>query len=432
MSTLTNRLTRLSVGILLSVLVLTGCLTGGLLYIIQLQALDESLVAAALAFGEHEWDSVHTESSVVVYQASEPERRRHWREDEHPVWVNQGEERVLYLPVEVKGEDGEDSDDHQMVVARAPQVSLLGSLGAFTLAYGLASSLAVFGGALLQRRLVREATAPLEGATAALSRVMGAGQGARVSEQGPTEVRALLVAINALLGRLDRAALVQSRFTAEAAHELRTPVAVMLGELDVILRRPRSDTELREALLSSREEVRRLAELVDGLLLLARIDAGQAEQGREKVRVRELILEAEKREGPSIRGEGGELDIRVEGEPWVEVHSALLVSAISNLLRNAARHAPGSRVSVDARTCEEAVTIKVDDEGPGVPEAEREAVFDRLHRGGRARRSGGGLGLGLPLTREVARRHGGDCWIAEGPGCRVRLRLPAVDPPGER
>lgn len=432
MSSLTARLTRLSVGLLLAVLGATGVLTASLLYILQLRALDDTLVAAALAFGDHDWDSVHTESSVTVVRASEQERRLYWREDESPVWTDEGEERVLYLPVEVKGEDGEDSDEHQLVIARAPRVSILGSLGAFSLAYGFASSAVVAVGAWLQRRLVLVAVRPLREATGSLSRVMGAGQGARVCEEGPDEVRSLLKAINSLLGRLDRAALVQARFTAEAAHELRTPVAVMLGELDVVLRRPRSDIELRDALVSSREEVRRLAELVDGLLLLARIDAGQAEQGRERVRVRELIEEARRREGAQIIGAGGHLDVRVEGEPWVEVHAALIVSAIANLLRNAARHAPGSRVSVEARLVDESVVILVEDDGPGVLPDDRESVFDRLSRGTRARQHGGGLGLGLPLTREVARRHGGDCWMEPGPGCRVRMRLPSSDAPHGR
>ena len=113
----------------------------------------------------------------------------------------------------------------------------------------------------------------------------------------------------------------------------------------------------------------------------------------------------------------------------MEVHAALIVSAIANLLRNAARHAPGSRVSVEARLLDESVVILVEDDGPGVLPDDRESVFDRLSRGTRARQSGGGLGLGLPLTREVARRHGGDCWMEPGPGCRVRMRLPSSDAP---
>ena len=95
---------------------------------------------------------------------------------------------------------------------------------------------------------------------------------------------------------------------------------------------------------------------------------------------------------------------------------ALLTAAVANLLRNAARDAPGAEVKLTVEQRGDRLAFVVDDGGPGVPEPEREALFDRLARSGAARRDvAGGLGLGLPLAREIARRHGGDC-VLEGSG----------------
>jgi signal transduction histidine kinase len=233
--------------------------------------------------------------------------------------------------------------------------------------------------------------------------------------------------MNALLARLDVAFGAQARFTAEAAHELRTPVTVMLGELDVTLRRARTPEAYRETLATVRESVERLRALVEGLNMLARVDAGQAEQLREPVAAAEVARRAAAAEARALEAAGCPLAVEVAGDATLRVHAALVESALANLLRNAAAHAPGGPVTLRVSAEGGRVAFTVDDAGPGVPPAEREAVFDRFARGGEARRRHrAGLGLGLPLAREVARRHGGDCRLdaAPGGGCRAVLTLP--------
>jgi signal transduction histidine kinase len=134
------------------------------------------------------------------------------------------------------------------------------------------------------------------------------------------------------------------------------------------------------------------------------------------------------RERATIEQTGGSLRVGTLPTAAIAGQPALLVSALSNLLRNAAVHAPGTAVSVKATVSGKRVLIVVTDGGPGVPAADREAVFDRLARGGQARRDSAGLGLGLPLAREIARRHGGDCRITDGDGggCTAVLELPVA------
>lgn len=430
---LADQVTRSSLAILLSVVVTVGLATGVLLYVQARRELDHELLVAARAAGASEWGTEHVVTAVSVRMLGEddPLLPAGWAENaeqlEEPEWRTMGTERVLLLPVE---RGPEDNEEHRMLVATAPALTLAHSVGPFVLLYTLSAGTGAAVGAWAQRRLLRAATAPLAAAKDAVTKVVGAGAGARVPEGGPPEVRALLQSVNALLQRLDYAFAAQARFTAEAAHELRTPITAMLGEIDVALRRPRDAAEYVEVLGSAREEVQRLSELVEGLLLLARVDAGHAEQGRDHVDIATLVTEAARRERPAIDRAGGQLVLPASSRCVVHGHPALLVSALGNLLRNAAVHAPGTPVEVHVERAEGVVRIVVDDAGPGVAPADREPLFDRLSRQPSARRGSAGLGLGLPLAREIARRHGGDCTIAESPkgGCRATLSLPSAEP----
>jgi signal transduction histidine kinase len=422
---------RVSLAVLVAVLAATGLATATLLHVQHVQARDAALLAAAQSWGRRDWAVEHAHSAIDVRlaQAGDPLLPAGWsaREEEHDGarFRNVGDERVLLLPVE-RGD--EEHEEHAVLIARAARVTLSESLGPFATAFTLVAALAAGAGAALQRRLLLRATAPLVEARGAVETVVGAGSGARVPEDGPEEVAALLRAINGLLERLDHAFQAQARFTAEAAHELRTPVTAMLGELDVALRRPRTAEEYVAVLVSAREEVARLGALVEGLLQLARVDSGHAEQGRTPIRLRTLLRDADHRERAAIERAGGELLVEPAPDAWLHGHSALLLAAIANLLRNASVHAPGTRVALRARLEGPMVRIEVEDGGPGIAPGEREAVFDRLARGGRARRDSAGLGLGLPLSRAIARRHGGDCRIEASPGggCRAVLVLPVA------
>ena len=198
------------------------------------------------------------------------------------------------------------------------------------------------------------------------------------------------------------------------------PVAGMRGALEVALRRPRSDEEYRAALTWALGAAERLGALVDGLLALSRVDAGQADEGRETEHVAVIAQRAASQEKAGLDAAGCTLSLDVRADPEVSVHAPLLIAAIANLLRNAARHAPRHPVTLRVEERGEHLVFIVDDEGIGVAVAEREEVYARFARGAAARgEHREGLGLGLPLAREVAHRHGGECWIEESPagGC---------------
>jgi signal transduction histidine kinase len=343
---------------------------------------------------------------------------------EVPTWTDLGDRRVLLLPVDVEAHG---QPHHGIVVASAPRPTLPRTVGAFATLYVASAALLGSAAAAGQRRLVARALDPVARAGADVARVSGAGQGARVDEDGPAEIRALLRSVNELLGRLDAAWTAQARFTAEAAHELRTPVTSMLGELDVALRRPRSPEEYARVLGSVRDDVLRLGRLVEGLMALARVDSGQAAADRTREAAADLARRALDLEGPGLARAGCPVTLDVRDDAEVEVHEPLVVAALANLLRNAAVHAPGRPVRMWVARRGDRVAVGVDDAGPGIPPADREAVFDRFARGGEARRTSDGLGLGLPLAREVARRHGGECRIEDGAaGARVVMELPVA------
>src|SRR5690606_29607032 len=215
--------------------------------------------------------------------------------------------------------------------------------------------------------VVRLAFRPLARARQEAERVVALGQGQRLTDDAPVEIRGLLRAVNRLLDRLDAAHGAQQRFTAEAAHELRTPVSAMLGELDVALRRPRTAEEYRAVLASTREEVERLRAIVQGLTALTRVDAGQVESQREPVRAAEVAREALAAERSTLEAAGCDVRMVVEDDPELDAHAALLQIALGNLLRNAARHAPGAPVVLRVRSEPGRAVFEVDDGGPGVP-----------------------------------------------------------------
>lgn len=433
-------------------LVLVGLGTGLLLHTQRVEALDKTLLAAAhtaasaggdrgsVSDSHRKVEVEHSRSPVEVWLVRRDDPRAPREavakalDTDRPVFADVDDERFVVLPFEVKtkrrkhddGDEDDHDDHHQVAAASAPRVTVRESVGPFALVYGLLSLLAAVMASLALTRVVHSAFRPLERTRHEADRVMALGQGQRLTEAGPIEIRSLIVAINELLGRLDDAYQAQSRFTAEAAHELRTPVTVMLGELDVALRGARGEQDWRGLLVSVREEVARLGQLVEGLTALARIDAGQTDRSRELMRAAEVANKALASEAKTLKAAGCAARLVIDDDPELQAHRALLEVALANLLRNAARHAPQSEVVVRVSQHGEHAVFDVDDGGPGVPPEQREALFDRFARTGEARtRDRSGLGLGLPIAREVARRHGGDCVLDTSSlgGLRARLSV---------
>lgn len=431
-----RRVAREGAAILLGSLVLVGLGTGATLHVQARDALDQALLVAAhgrrAPEAETDWEAEHSRSPIETWVAHPGDSRLpagtvdQALDRERPTYVDAGDRRLLLLPVEMEAE-ADDDERHAVVAASAPRVTFARSIGGFALAYGgFAAGVALVASAALVRS-VRASFAPIDRARAEAAGVLGLGQGTRLTTQGPDEIRSLLLAVNALLDRLDDAGAAQARFTAEAAHELRTPVATMLGELDVTLRRERSAAELRDVLVSTREEAERLRRIVQALTAFVRLDAGEAGRAREVVHAGEIAARALAAERAGLERAGCTVRVVVRDDPSVEANLALLELALANLLRNVARHAPGASVQLQVQATGNSAVFEVQDDGPGVPDGEREAMFARFTRSGRSRRDDTeGLGLGLPFAREVARRHGGDCVIAASPlgGTLVRLSLP--------
>jgi signal transduction histidine kinase len=236
------------------------------------------------------------------------------------------------------------------------------------------------------------------------------------------EIAALGRALEQAAERLRAAREAEARFIANAAHELRTPLGVMRTEMDLALRKERSPDELKEALGEARNEVDRLASLAGKLLDLTAAQA--ADRAPEKTDVAAIVRRSA---DAAIReARGREVEITCEAPDHLDalVDSASLRQAVDNLLTNAVRYAPErSTVRVALAPRDEAIVVTVEDEGPGVPEAERERVFEPFFRG--AGKRGDGSGLGLAIVREVAERHGGRAYVDRADrGARFVVELP--------
>ncbi len=294
--------------------------------------------------------------------------------------------------------------------------------------------------------LARSALSPVERLrrqVAALSERDDEGAGVEIPRTGD-EIAALAGTMNDLLGRLQRALARQRGFVADASHELRTPFAVLRGELELAGRPGRTREELAAAVQSAAEEAARLARITDDLLLLARSDEDRLTVRLEPSDIGSLLTRSAERAGSRFTAAGLSYRIDVPAGLRAEVDPDRIRQAIDNLLGNAARFAPaGSAVVVTARAAGSALEIEVADAGPGFPADFLPHAFERFRRpdGGRAR-SDGGAGLGLAIVQAIAAAHGGSATAANGPsgGAAVRLCLPhalaplspAATPPAPR
>jgi signal transduction histidine kinase len=232
------------------------------------------------------------------------------------------------------------------------------------------------------------------------------------------EVARLTTTLNEMLDRLDEGARRQREFVSDASHELRTPLAAMRADLEVSLA-SRNGADWQAMARRLLDDHRRMERLTSDLLLLARLDDATASPLAESVRLDEIVAG----ELPAVT----RAELRVELAP-VEITGVVpeLVRLVRNLLDNADRHAAG-RVDVQLVVDGDMAVLTVDDDGPGVPVAQRERVFDRFFRLDSSRaRTSGGAGLGLAMVRRIAEGHGGTARIDTAPsgGARFAVRLP--------
>ena len=217
----------------------------------------------------------------------------------------------------------------------------------------------------------------------------------------------------------------QRRFTADASHKLRTPLTIMRGTLDVALQRDRSTADYREVLDEIREEVDAMTSLVEQLLRLAR---GDPQNQTEICDVRVVVAEVVQSIAEFAASRGSTVSLSPSGPLRCAGDRVALRQLFLNLVRNALQHsAPGVNVQITANQGASDVEVLVSDNGPGIPEAERERVFEPFAR---LQTTGAdGLGLGLALSRELAEANGSGVTVEEtqGGGATFRVRLPRSD-----
>ncbi|MBM9487994.1 heavy metal sensor histidine kinase [Pseudomonas sp. ICBG1301] len=243
-------------------------------------------------------------------------------------------------------------------------------------------------------------------------------------EQMPVELAELAQAFNAMLGRLDDAFQRLSAFSADIAHELRTPLSNLLTQTQVILTQPRPLEDYREALHSNLEELQWMAQLVNDMLYLAKADHGLLVPKREALALADEVDAL--LEFFTLLAEDAQISLVREGTAQTTGDRGMLRRALSNLLDNALRFTPaGGEVRVHLQN---GVRLCVENTGKGIPAAVLPRLFDRFYRADPARREGSSehAGLGLAITQSIVRAHGGRIFCESEAGwTRFVIELPA-------
>ena len=275
--------------------------------------------------------------------------------------------------------------------------------------------------------LGRAALSPVERLRREVAALFQRGRGAVVAvPRTNDEIAALAKTMNELLGRLDESLRRQRAFVADAGHELRTPFAVMQGELELASRPGRNPEEISAALGRASQEAGRLTRLANDLLVLARSDEEQLELRPEPVQLRALLIESCRSLAGSAEAAGVSCRVEADDELTALVDAGRLRQAVDNLLHNAVRFAPpGSEIVVRAAASGQNVLLDVTDSGPGFPVEFLPHVFERFSRPDSAR-AGGGAGLGLSIVQAIVVAHGGRASVRNGQqgGATVTLELP--------
>lgn len=290
----------------------------------------------------------------------------------------------------------------RQIRSAAAVTALLGLLLAFAVAHVLA------------RRLTRGT----EAIARAARRVAAGDLSCRVNvASSDEEIAGLGHDLNDMIDRLSRLLAAQRRFTSDAAHELRSPLTALRGQLEVALRRPRSEAEYRGCLTSCLEDVERLIAIAEDLLALARLE-GRPQRGNERVEIHRVIQQTLAQQLSAARSAGVELKYTREHSLQMQGDALQLSRLLRNLLENAIRVSPSNgEVEVTARGDAERLFVAVLDRGPGVPAEQQAQIFEPLMRIDTGRsRAQGGTGLGLSIAREIARVHGGDLRYQDRPG----------------
>jgi heavy metal sensor kinase len=277
--------------------------------------------------------------------------------------------------------------------------------------------------------LVKRALSPVDKIAASAERISSQNLSERLPvAQTGDELERLSIALNHMVERLDQAFQYSRRFVADASHELRTPLTVLRGEIESVVQEPRLPAEWRERMGSALEEVERLANIVEGLFAISRLDAGEAQA--EWVRFDLGQLAAATTDQMFLLAEDKKIALACTAPKgvWVEGDRARLKQVVVNLLDNAIKYtAEGGEIALTVSTIDSKAVLEVVDNGIGIPPEALPRIFDRFYRVDKARsRDLGGAGLGLSIVKSICTAHHGrvEASSTPGQGSRFRVELP--------
>jgi len=267
---------------------------------------------------------------------------------------------------------------------------------------------------------------PIENISAAAVKISAGDLSQRINvAEAESELGQLAAVLNSTFARLEAAFAQQQQFTADAAHELRTPVSVMLTQTQTALNRERSGAEYRETLEACQRASQRMRKLIESLLELARLDAGQETLKRLRFDLSqmandcvELVRPLADERGVKILSELAPLEITGDSERLAQV--------VINLLTNAIQYnRSGGEARLKLESPGNLAVLTVADTGPGIPIEDLPHVFERFYRGDKSR-SSGNTGLGLAISKAIVEAHGGTIEVLSKPGAGTTftVRLP--------
>ena len=401
---------------------------------INLNTLDE--------FGEVDWvvlgdDDQIVEQSRLGTQAIPPSVFQTWLEvvdlkdgavqETTDGWAVVGQRLAAPHPNRLEREL--DEFDQLTIVAARPTSTRNAVLFRLTLLVTLLPMLVWSVAALLGRLVVRKALRPVADMAHQAQTFSGTDFQSRLEyRDSGDELSELGAAFNRLLERQQTAFEQQRRFAGDAAHELRTPLTVLLGNIDVTLRRPRSEAEYQSNLESLRYQTRRLQEIVEALLFLARSDEDTVKPTLETMSLGLWLSEHSATWASLSRAADLQISNDVQDSIRVRATSALLARIVDNLVSNALKYSPaGTPVTVQATADGTSCSVRVTDEGDGISEDDQQHLFAPFFRSTEMRKKGiAGNGLGLAIANRIAKTLGGTLEVTSEPGrgsC-FELRLP--------
>ena len=287
-----------------------------------------------------------------------------------------------------------------------------------------ASIVALLIGIFLSRTLTR----PIRELTEATQAVAGGNLGSQVSVRSKDEMGELAASFNKMSADLERSTNARKQMTADIAHELRTPLSLIIGHAEAV-----HDGVLppsKENFEIIREEALRLEHLVDDLRTLSLADAGELSINLQVMSPQKLLNDLQ----ATYQHIAGQNNVKISLDtaseiPMLNIDPGRMTQVLTNILDNALRHTPaGGQINLAAKSVQDGVELSIQDSGPGIQSGDVNYIFERFYRADKSRtRDDGGSGLGLAIAKSIVQAHGGQIWAesASGQGLTVNIKLPA-------